>query len=225
MTGEPKRAEAKAGGIPRLPPGRHGLPREFVVENQRARISAGIIAAVAESGYDQVTISQIAAAAGVSRRTFYQYFRSKQDAYRAALAAIVEHLLAEAEQAGAGQEQWVERLGAELDAVLSVFAANPDLARCCLVVPVYAGEEIAAGYRAALREVRERIRRGSPTDREPSAALEQAMIGGAVAIVEQKVKAGEGERLAELRQELLAFIARPYLGIEAATRLAQAERH
>ena len=52
-------------GLSRLPPGRHGLPRDFVVQNQRDRLAAGIIAAVSEFGYHETTITQIAAAAGV----------------------------------------------------------------------------------------------------------------------------------------------------------------
>ena len=42
--------DAAAGGLGRLPPGRHGLSREFVTENQRNRLTAGMIAAVAEHG-------------------------------------------------------------------------------------------------------------------------------------------------------------------------------
>ncbi len=61
-------------GLHRLPPGRHGLPRDFVAQNQRDRLAAGTIAAVAERGYNETTIGDIAAAAGVSRRTFYVYF-------------------------------------------------------------------------------------------------------------------------------------------------------
>jgi hypothetical protein len=61
-------------GLPRLPPGRHGLPREFVVENQRQRIAAGMIEVVVERGYLATTVTQVVAAAGVSRRTFYNYY-------------------------------------------------------------------------------------------------------------------------------------------------------
>ena len=38
---------------------RHGLPRDFVVQNQRDRLAAGIIAAVSEFGYHETTITQI----------------------------------------------------------------------------------------------------------------------------------------------------------------------
>jgi len=59
--------------LSRLPPGRHGLPREFVVHNQRERLIAGLAEAVAEHGYSGTTIAHITAHAAVSRRTFYEH--------------------------------------------------------------------------------------------------------------------------------------------------------
>jgi AcrR family transcriptional regulator len=78
--------------LARLPPGRHGLPREFVTQNQRDRLAAGTIAVVAERGLNEATITQICAAAGVSRRTFYSYFSSKEECFFAAYDTIAEHL-------------------------------------------------------------------------------------------------------------------------------------
>jgi AcrR family transcriptional regulator len=112
-----------------LPPGRHGLPREFVTQNQRDRIAAGIIAAVAEHGFHEATVTQIAAAAGLSRRTFYGYFKSKEDCFFDTYATIADHLEASMRGAAEGQRGWPRRVAAELGALLEDFAANPDLVR------------------------------------------------------------------------------------------------
>ena len=58
----------------RLPPGRHGLSRVFVAENQRERLLNGVVEAVPEKGYNATTITSLTAAAKISRRTFYEYF-------------------------------------------------------------------------------------------------------------------------------------------------------
>ena len=105
---EPQAEESP--GLPRLPPGRHGLPRDFVVQNQRDRLAAGIIAAVSEFGYHETTITQIAAAAGVSRRTFYSYFNSKEECFFETFDQIVAHLCDAAREAAAGPRR-VARAG------------------------------------------------------------------------------------------------------------------
>jgi AcrR family transcriptional regulator len=210
--------------LPRLPPGRHGLSREFVAQNQRDRISAGIIAAVAEHGYQGATVTNIAAAAGLSRRTFYTYFESKDACFFATFDLIVDHLRHAAVEAAAQQEEWPARVRARLAAVLDVFATNPDLARFILVAPLRAGEEIAARYREALDEVLVEVLEGMPAELAPKAparAAEQAMIGGAAALVVRKVEAGEGGDLRRLLPDLLELTLAPFLGRDAAARFAR----
>src|SRR5262245_64584126 len=76
----------------RLPPGRHGLPREFVARNQRERLIAGLAEAVAENGYAGTTIAHITRHAAVSRRTFYEHFASKDECFVAAYDTVMTEL-------------------------------------------------------------------------------------------------------------------------------------
>src|SRR5437899_1559960 len=55
-------------------------------------------------GYDATTLDEIAAAAGISRRTFFYYFRSKDDILLAHLASYADALKATIlESASAGE--------------------------------------------------------------------------------------------------------------------------
>lgn len=211
-------------GLSRLPPGRHGLSREFVSQNQRDRLTAGIISAVAEHGYQDATITQIAASAGVSRRTFYAYFSSKEECFFHAYDVIAVHLL-EAAQGGASQERrWPSQVRARIAAALDCFAANPDLARFYLIVPPRAGEKIAARNRLSVGRVLAVLTAGIPQDlRAPSEAVQSALVGGIVGLVVHKVEAGEGERLDELLPDIVELFLGPYLGREEAAGLARGD--
>ncbi len=85
-------AEGYPPELARLPPGRHGLPREFVTHNQRERLIAGLAEAVAENGYSGTTIAHITRHAAVSRRTFYEHFSSKDECFVAAYDTVMAEL-------------------------------------------------------------------------------------------------------------------------------------
>ncbi|HVY97203.1 MAG TPA: TetR/AcrR family transcriptional regulator [Solirubrobacterales bacterium] len=211
--------------LARLPPGRHGLPREFVVQNQRERLAAGMIAVVAERGLNDATITQICAAAGVSRRTFYGYFSSKEDCFFDTYAGIVEYLRAAADEEAAKEGDWPRRVGAKLHAILEFLALNPDLARFLLVAPQRAGEGVAARYRDAMSQAVAYLCEGMPPPPEtkaPSEAIAGSLIGGMVAIVVRKVNAGEGDDLPQLLPDLLELFLTPYLGRSEAVKVAAA---
>ena len=82
--------EDKEPGFTRLPGGRHGLPRDYVVKNQRARLLVGIVRAVARHGYNAATITEIAEGASVSRQTFYDNFQNKEQCFLAAYDRAVD---------------------------------------------------------------------------------------------------------------------------------------
>ncbi|MFI5005611.1 MAG: TetR/AcrR family transcriptional regulator, partial [Solirubrobacterales bacterium] len=84
----PARAVAAAGGRPpsrHLPqPGGRTAPHNGFLEVQRARIVSTLTQAVAELGWAQLSITRIVSRAGVSRRTFYDLFTDREDAFLAA---------------------------------------------------------------------------------------------------------------------------------------------
>jgi AcrR family transcriptional regulator len=216
--------EDAAGRLARLPRGRHGLSREFVSQNQRDRITAGIIAAVAEHGFHEATITRITAAAGVSRRTFYLYFSSKEECFFDTYNLIADYLREVATAAAEPGRSWPERVRARIGAVLEAFAANPDLARFVLIAPPRAGEEIAARYRRAMDEVLAELLSDLPEDlaaERPSRATEEALVGGAATLIGEKVDAGEGEALTELLPDLVELALTPYVGRPAAVQAAR----
>ncbi|MDI3405230.1 TetR/AcrR family transcriptional regulator [Streptomyces cavernicola] len=87
-------AHASTDPPPRpLPSGRHRLAREQVVASQRVRMLMAIAEAMQEKGYIGTPVAEVIRRAGVSRETFYQQFRSKQDCFIQALDAAAELLV------------------------------------------------------------------------------------------------------------------------------------
>jgi AcrR family transcriptional regulator len=121
-------------------------PRESAAEGHRARLLAGIAAAIEEKGYAATTIGDIARQAHVSKRTFYEHFTDKEAGFMALFEAISEHLLATVARAAPPDLPPEERVRAGVTAYLSELASRPEL------TGTYLMEIRAAGPRAlALR--------------------------------------------------------------------------
>ena len=210
----------RAAGLPRLPPGRHGLARDFVVKNQRDRLTAGIIAAVADHGYHDATVSRICAAAGLSRRTFYSYFASKEECYLQTFDVILDHLVAAMQEAPReGRDDWPSRVRARIEAMLQTFAANPDLVRFVVIAPLRAGDEMTPHQTAAMERLLGELTRGKEDEdlRRVAVAVEQAQVGGIMGVIGNQVARGESERLLDLLPDLVELFLTPFLGRARAT--------
>src|ERR671918_1641864 len=92
-----------------LPPGRHGLSRDYVAQNQRERILAAVADVTSAASYAEMTVEDVIVTAGVSRRTFYEHFKNKDEAFLAAYDAVsgqlVEQVMAAVEAADTFADQ------------------------------------------------------------------------------------------------------------------------
>jgi AcrR family transcriptional regulator len=147
----------------KLKPRPNGPGHERVARHQRARLHGATIEAVAARGYPAITVSELAALAGVSRRTFYERFTDREACFLASYDAIVGAAARQTREAwggASGKESGIERAFAALAAQI---AGDPKAARLAVL------EILAAG--AAGRERAERTQ----------AALERALaqsLGG-----------------------------------------------
>src|SRR5215467_6711877 len=135
----------------RPPPGRQRLSREFIARHQRARIVNALAEETMERGYRAVTVADIVRRAGIARNTFYDNFASKEDCFLATQDYAVEESLARVIEAGAAAEAWEDRLAAGLGAFLKYVAAEPALARTCIVEALSAGPAAQERYEQSLQ--------------------------------------------------------------------------
>lgn len=211
----------------RLPRGRHGLSPEFVAQNQRERLIAGLTEALYEVGYQQTTVSRIGQRAAVSKSDFYKHFESKDDcffaAYETAIERIRERVLAACASHGDGE--WSLRVRDGIASLLSTLASDPALASISLVEGLRAGRGVYDRYQEAVESFVVYLREGAPDGpdgREVPQATDEAVVGGIASLLGRRVLAGETEHFDELLPEVLEFALTPYLGGAEARRIISA---
>src|SRR3954463_2098239 len=116
-----------------LPRGPHQLAREVVVASQRGRLLDAMAEAVAEKGYATTTVADVIARARVSRKTFYEHFRDKEECFLAAYDEGVAILMKEIRRAGEHEQSFLERMRARVRAYLSLLVEEPAFARAYLI--------------------------------------------------------------------------------------------
>jgi AcrR family transcriptional regulator len=146
----------------RLAPGPQGLPRAEVERAQRERLTAAMAHVSATVGYEEATVERVLVEAGVSRRTFYELFDDREDCFVAAYDDAMRRVIRTVTDAYLDCDAPEQRLEHALETLLELCAADPDLARMCVV------EVFAAGPRA-------RDRRAEAMDR--LARLAQHALG------------------------------------------------
>jgi len=124
----------------KLKPG-PGMDASEVAGHQRARIHSAMLELVAERGYDAVTVRDLARAAGVSTRSFYKHYSSKEQCFLRVHQLITHRVLRvfEISRKGTSREEGI-RLSVE--AIMCAWASEPKAARL-LCVDAYAAGSAA----------------------------------------------------------------------------------
>jgi len=69
----------------------------------RDELAEAALRLLARQGFEETTVDELAAAAGVSRRTFFRYFASKEDVVISSLVVVCEGIVAEVGARPAGE--------------------------------------------------------------------------------------------------------------------------
>ncbi|QWF77694.1 hypothetical protein HUW46_01086 [Amycolatopsis sp. CA-230715] len=137
---------------PRLPSGRHRLTKDDVVASQRGRLIVALLEAAADKGYPATTIGDVVERAGVSRKTFYEHFPSKEHGFQAAFTITAEVVIGQLEAAAAApHEDWRALVRATVQAYVDALAAEPAAARALHVETLSAGPAVLDQREAMLR--------------------------------------------------------------------------
>ena len=209
----------------KLPHGRHGIPKEEVLANQRERMLAAAAAIFAEKGYTALVVGAVTARAGVSRSTFYKLFDDKLDCVLAAQRRAVEALGQTIAWACAAEQDWPRGVARGVGAALAFADRFPSEAHLILASSHVASEPALSRQGISVHErLLELLREGAQRHgcAPPSGLAEQAAIGAVISIVARSLPIGEIDTLTAHQADLVEIVLAPYLGGEEARRIALA---
>lgn len=206
-----------------LPPGRHNLSRSYVEQNQRQRIIEAVIDVTSLAGYAAMSIEDIIGTAGVSRRTFYDHFSSKDEAFLTAIDSVTAELLERLRSAYEGAESFPAAIRDALAAFLQFLADEPRYADVLIVEVLAAGpgpigrrNQVMGTFTQLVRQGAERL----PNRRHPPELAAETVIGGIGEVVFARVLEGRTAELPSLQNDLAYSLMLPFLGHEQAKREA-----
>jgi AcrR family transcriptional regulator len=204
-----------------LPRGRHGLSRDHVRADQRQRILDAVADVSSLAGYQAMSIEAICVDAGVSRRTFYDLFSSKEEAFLAAYDAVAARLTDELRAAARGADTFAAGVVACLRAFLELASAEPRNADMWIVEVLAAGPAALARRNAVMEALAALLQNGARTvahGNRPPQLIAQTLIGGIYEAVYARVLSGSTDELPGLLPSLSCSILLPYLGHQQTVR-------
>lgn len=198
---------------------------ETVREAQRMRIVLGLAQAAREVGVAEVTVADITARGGVSRRTFYEMFDNVADCRLAAFEEGVRRAAIVVVPAYRSGGVWRERIWNGLAALLRFLDEQPVLGGYCVVDALGAGTDVLTSRDEAMGALINAVDEGrevARSHRALSRLTAEGLVGAVLSILHARIM-GERERpLTQMQGELMSLIVRPYLGPAAAA--AELER-
>ena len=181
--------------------GLHGLSRAEVVASQRARALQAMVEVVGEVGFAESKVADVLGRAGISRKTFYELFSTKEDCLFAIYDDAAQCLRGAVRSAMERGVTPQERLDAIVDVVLEWVDAEPELARLCLV-------ELPSSGLAGQRRLTATLSWLSSTmadilgDLDVPDVLPELLVGGIHQMILSRIVADGGAHVAALGPDL-----------------------
>ena len=105
----------------------HTVPKSGATENIETRIIEAAKQEFIEKGFEQTSMSDIAAVVGINRPTLHYYFRTKDKMFQAVFASIVSNFLPHIDAIFSQDKPFEKKLEEIIDIYFDIFTANPSL--------------------------------------------------------------------------------------------------
>ena len=194
-------------------------------ELQRARVQRALAEEMAaREDPHEVTVADVVARAGVSRRAFYELYADRESCFLAAFEAGLQLAGQEMYAAYARQARWQDGVRAALAELLGLLERDPAMARLCVVYALGGGKRVLQRRMQAIELLREFVDRGRLEGygrTEPPEVAAEGVVGAVLAVLHTRLVASQGDRpqpLLELLGPLMNLVLLPYMGAAKAGR-------
>lgn len=184
------------------------LPAAAQAFHRRARIVDAAVREIAEQGYADASVADIAERAGVSRRTFYNTFAGKQEALIYAYEAAAAYAIPQILRSLHAEPSWAQGASAALGTYLEILDCDRVWALACLRDVPAAGRHA----RAARDVVRAPVLAALQTqaaEPSPGGVGVEAKLTAIDAITVDRLRHDPDRPLRERQPELTAFVLGP----------------
>jgi AcrR family transcriptional regulator len=176
----------------------------------------------AEQGYAAATIGKIVKGAGVSRATFYEIFRDKEDCFVATMEEGLRRLTGAVMPAVFGpSESMVDKVREVVAALLNYLASDPDYSITAMVEAPAGGERAFERYSAGTQIITSLLDQArtipSTRGRLPSTTA-RSVLGAGESLIAGEMMSGRIDRVPQLIPDLVYLALVPYVGQEEALR-------
>jgi AcrR family transcriptional regulator len=184
-----------------------------------------MVEAVARHGYAGTTLRELVALAGVSKSTFYQHFKSKEDCFLATSDEIVRQLGMRVGDAYRSGGDFRDRLTAGLTAFMNLAVDEPAAASLTAVESLTLGAAGVAHRERASQAFEALIQQSfdhAHPDRPVSATTVRAIVAGIRGVAYRRLRSGDRDELPTLVGDLVEWTLRYQEPDNDATRRAVA---
>jgi AcrR family transcriptional regulator len=152
--------------------------RAFAAHASRERILDAVAQLTATQGYPALTAIAIAEHADLPERAFLAHFKTKDEAFAAAVELGHAKGQAIVERARAGDPDWPTSVRSATHALLEFLASEPSFTRMALVQAPLAGPAMARGLHEQTVAYAHLMLDGAPRRRRPAPVTPEAVVHG-----------------------------------------------
>lgn len=215
-------------GRHRLPSGRHGVPRTFIVESQRDRIVAAMVNLCAIKGYSQLSIADLARGAGISKSTFYKHFRDKEACFLETYDTVTGLFVTDTLTAYATDlPDWPEQFLLAVEMAFGYMADHPQEAKVSTVDVMIAGPVAMERYSAARRMLATNFDNGRSfegVNSDVPVAMASAVISGGAQLIRRMLLTDRAAELPLVAPDYIRWGLTPYIGVAEANKWSEEAR-